>query len=235
MRKPVFVALDVDDDHTAIKIASETAPFVGGFKIGPRLVLRYGSDLIGKLARSAPVFVDCKFHDIPSTVVSALEAAHSAGATFATVHASNGLDCLREVARLETELSKRRAFRVLAVTVLTSFKENHLPLNWQPGSVQDHVLKLASLAMDAGLSGLVCSPLEVAALRAKYSEAFLVTPGIRSAADSSDKAKSTDDQARTMTPSQALQAGASALVIGRPIVNAPNPRDAAERIAKTIT
>ncbi len=237
MKRPVFVALDVDDDRSAIKIASETAPFVGGFKIGPRLILRYGSELIGKLARSAPVFVDCKFHDIPSTVVSALEAAHSAGASFATVHASNGVECLREVARIEKELSKSRAFRVLAVTVLTSFNESNLPGNWRTDTVKNHVFKLADLAMEAGLSGLVCSPLEVAALRAKFGHAFLVTPGIRPANESkaSTALPKSDDQARTMTPSQALQAGANALVIGRPIVSMPNPRDAAERIAKTLT
>ncbi len=231
MKNPIFVALDVDDDKTAKKIAAETAPYVGGFKIGPRLILRHGDRLIQELSRLAPVFVDCKFHDIPSTVVSALEAAYSAGATLATVHASNGLECLREVARLEKHLARERAFRVLAVTVLTSFNEKNLPPNWIDATPEEHVLKLASLAIQAGLTGIVCSPLEVQNLRANFPEAFLVTPGIRLL---NDGGPSHDDQARTMSPQEALAAGANALVIGRPIVSASDPRKAAEAIAGSL-
>ena len=231
MKNPVFVALDVDDEKTARKIATATAPFVGGFKIGPRLILRHGDKLIQELSRLAPVFVDCKFHDIPSTVVSALEAAYSAGATFATVHASNGLDCLREVARLEKQLARERAFRVLAVTVLTSFNEKNLPPNWLGATPEEHVMKLARLAIQAGLTGIVCSPHEVQNLRANFPETFLVTPGIRLPNNDNQRV---DDQARTMPPREALNAGANALVIGRPIVLAPNPREAAEAIARSL-
>lgn len=227
LKYPLFVALDVDDIESAIKIADDIAEFVGGFKIGPRLILRYGSDVIKKLAQVAPVFVDCKFHDIPSTVVSAVESAFTSGASFVTIHASNGPHCLREVAKLEQKLSEQRAFQVLAVTVLTSFDSTNLPSNWLSLSADQHVKILAQAVIDSGLTGIVCSPHEVESLKRTYSNAFLVTPGIRLTSGS-------DDQARTMSPREAIAAGANALVIGRPIVSAHDPRIAAKEILSEI-
>ncbi len=232
MRSPFFVALDVDDEKTALKIVEETEDLAGGFKIGPRLAYRYGQDFAKRLARHSALFVDCKFHDIPSTVKAALKSAFESGATFATVHASNGSHCLKELAKLEAEFNRERFFKILAVTVLTSFEENSVPQNWAPSkTIGEHVQILADEVCNAGLSGLVCAPTEVQALRANHRDAFLVTPGIR--ADKT-QTKNSDDQKRTMSASEALTAGATALVVGRPILEAPKPREALAELIKSI-
>ncbi len=226
LKFPLFVALDVDDMDSAAKIASSTAEFVGGFKLGPRLILRYGANLVREISQLAPVFVDCKFYDIPSTVLSSIEAAFESGASFVTVHASNGSECLRKVAALEQQLAKGRPFQVLAVTVLTSFGDKNLPANWRPAPAAEHVNILAQAAIDSGLTGIVCSPHEVTQLRRTYPSAFLVTPGIRVKLAQIVR----DDQSRTMSPKEALAAGADALVIGRPITAAVDPRVAVKEI-----
>jgi orotidine-5'-phosphate decarboxylase len=168
-----------------------------------------------------PVFIDNKYHDIPSTVIAALRTTFDTGASFATVHAANGPDCLKEIAKLENELSLTRPFQVLCVTVLTSFTENNLPSNWQTLSAREHVVLLAQDVVGAGLSGIVCSPEEVSELRKKFSSTYLVTPGIRLPTDAKG------DQSRIMGPGEAFAAGASALVVGRPIVEAAEPGKAA--------
>ncbi len=229
LKNPIFVALDVNDEKTALNLVEQTHEFVGGFKVGPRLIYRYGQAFVKKLASQAVVFVDCKFHDIPSTVMSALEATFESGATFATVHASNGPECLRELARLEKKLASEREFKILAVTVLTSFSDNNLPSNWLKKTSAEQVEVLADDVISAGLSGLVCAPTEVESLRRKYAKAFLLTPGIRPAGVSSG-----DDQKRVMSPAEAITAGSSALVIGRPIIEAADPRAAAKLIFESL-
>jgi orotidine-5'-phosphate decarboxylase len=226
LKKPIFVALDVDDEKTALKIIEQTQEYVGGYKLGPRLIYRYGQALVKKIAQESVVFVDCKFHDIPSTVSSALTAAFESGASFATIHASNGLECMREIAALEEKLNEKKYFKVLAVTVLTSFSDESLPSNWLKKSSAAHVSLLAAEVIASGLSGLVCAPTEVETLREKYANAFLLTPGVRLAS-----ASAKDDQKRIMTPDKALRAGSSALVVGRPIVEAKDPKAAAKEIA----
>lgn len=235
LKIPIFVALDVDDDKFAVKIVEQTREFVGGFKLGPRLINRYGQKLIKDLSESSLVFVDCKFHDIPSTVLSAVQATFESGASYATVHASNGRVCLTELSALEKKLNQIRYFKILAVTVLTSFKNGELPKNWSSQDSFSNVKLLAEDVHEAGLSGLVCAPTEVEFLRAKYSKMFLLTPGIRPHFETKNSESRKDDQARVMGPREALHAGSSALVIGRPIIEAKNPREAARAICESIS
>ncbi len=222
LKNPIFVALDLDDEASALSLAAQIKDYVGGFKVGPRLTYKYGAQLIKKMAQFGPVFVDNKYHDIPSTVLAGLKSTFESGATFATIHASNGPDALKEIAAFEENCNRERPFKVLCVTVLTSFNEKNLPSNWSP-DIQKHVVSLAQDVIESGLTGLVCSPNEVATLRQKFKNAYLVTPGVRLPTD--DKG----DQQRVMGPAEAIKAGSSALVVGRPIVAAKDPLAAAKQ------
>lgn len=223
LNNPLIVALDVDDRKQALNLADRLSEVAGCFKIGPRLCLRYGPDIIREVADRAPVFVDNKYHDIPSTMISAVKATFEAGASLATVHAQAGGLALQELAKLEVELNKVRPFRILCVTILTSFEQKTLPPIYKDQEIQTHVLELARLVKQSQLSGLVCSAQELKTLQAEFkkNELFLVTPGIRF--DLEDL----QDQKRTMTPKEAMKMGASALVVGRPILEAKNPLEAA--------
>ncbi len=225
---PIFVALDVDDLKSACSLAEQLAGKVGGFKVGPRLLIRFGPQVIEKIAKFGPVFVDNKYYDIPSTMVSAIQATFDAGATFATIHAQCGSEALKALADLEKKLSETRAFKILAVTVLTSYSAQTVPPNWKPLQFIEHVEALADATMRAGLSGIVCSPQEASAIRQRHPQSFLVTPGIRLTADKPD------DQTRVMTPKAAVAAGASALVIGRPILSSANPVETVGEILKSL-
>jgi orotidine-5'-phosphate decarboxylase len=228
---PIFVALDVDTDVAALDLARKLRGKVGGFKVGPRLTLRFGRKLINDLAECGPVFVDNKYYDIPSTMLAAIQATFEAGATFATIHAQAGKEALQCLSELQAELRQERPFHLLSVTVLTSYSPQTVPPNWQHKPLLEHVETLAQLSFESGIKGIVCSPEEVAVLRQRNPGGFLVTPGIRLAQDGGDKG----DQKRVMTPHDALQAGASALVIGRPILQAPDPVVAVENILESIS
>lgn len=219
LSSPLMVALDVDSDQEADRLVEELAEVAGCFKVGPRLIHRYGEGLIRRIASHAPVFVDCKFFDIPSTMEASIRSSFEAGATFATVHAMAGPTALRRLAELEAELNKQRPFLILAVTILTSWGEAELTSTFAAKPILEHVKTLAETVRLAGLRGLVCSPHELEALEGLGH--FLVTPGVRLDREPSD------DQTRIMTPSQALSCGASAYVVGRPITKATSPRLAA--------
>lgn len=219
IKNPLIVALDVDSRDRALALVSELAEFVGAFKIGPRLHLKYGQSLIEDIAQQATVFVDNKHFDIPSTMRAAVQTSFDAGATLVTVHAQAGHEALQEIARLENELNQQRPFKILAVTVLTSFTEKSLPSILKPQTIDQHVEELSDLVISSGLSGVVCSPHELKVLKNK--NLFLVTPGIRFVEDGMQ------DQKRIMGPTEALHAGASAIVVGRPIIEATNPKEAA--------
>lgn len=221
LKIPLFVALDVDSDTQALRIAHATTPFVGGFKVGPRLCLRYGAALIGQLAQLGLVFVDNKYFDIPNTMEAAVRASFEAGASFVTIHAQSGPSALRRLAEVERELNQQRPFCLLSVTVLTSFDQQSLPPNSCQQPIADQVKSLSQLSIDSGLSGLVCAGSEVQSLRQAYSEAFLLVPGIRLPHQRSG------DQKRVMGPREAIKAGASALVVGRPICDSADPAEAA--------
>ncbi|PWU13833.1 MAG: orotidine-5'-phosphate decarboxylase, partial [Bdellovibrio sp.] len=177
LRSPLIVALDVDDLKQALKLAEELHDVAGCFKVGPRLVFRYGEAIIQQLARLAPVFVDCKFFDIPSTMVASVRAAFAAGASFVTIHALAGADALDLIARLEEELRQTRPFQILNVTILTSWEDHRLPPNWIQQPIERHVQSLVGQVVAAGMDGIVCSPLELRFLANR--DLFLVTPGVR--------------------------------------------------------
>ena len=218
-KNPLCVALDVDTLEQAISLAEKLSSVAGGFKVGPRLIHRYGPQIVEQLKVFAPVFVDCKFFDIPSTMVAAVQASFDAGASVVTVHALCGREALFQLAQLEKDLQKIRPFRILAVTILTSWNESSFPSNFQKLPVHQHVRQLAELVQSSGLNSIVCSPEEISLV--KDLGLFLLTPGIRLPQDSAD------DQKRIMGPQQALQAGASVLVVGRPIIAAKDPLAAA--------
>jgi orotidine-5'-phosphate decarboxylase len=226
----LLVALDVDTVEDARRLADRLRGFVGGFKIGSRLFTNHGSRLVDELVgRGDRVFLDLKFHDIPNTVAGAVGAAARLGVWMVNVHASGGLDMMRaarEAADEEAAKVLQSPPLVIAVTVLTSLGESALPDIGITGSLGDQVVRLATLAQNAALDGVVASPREIALIRAQCGERFaIVTPGIRGVADVKG------DQTRTESAQAALEAGATYLVVGRPIIAAPDPRAAAEAIA----
>ncbi len=233
MQNPIIAALDVPTAEQALKLAQEIAPAVGAFKIGKELFTSAGPDIVKRVRDTgASVFLDLKFHDIPNTVAKAIASAVRLDVQMVTIHTSGGSEMMRaaEQAAQQTALQAgRNAPLVLGVTVLTSHDANTLAeLGWEP-NVGKQVERLASLAAKSGLRGLVCSPLEIVALRKIIPAAMqLVTPGIRTGVEKAD------DQKRTLTPREAMDAGASWLVIGRPIYAAPNPRAAAESILASL-
>jgi orotidine-5'-phosphate decarboxylase len=227
---PVLVALDVDTAARAHALADRLRGVVGGFKIGSQLFTSAGPSMVEALvARGDRVFLDLKFHDIPNTVAGAVAAATRLGVWMVNVHASGGsamMRAAREAARTEAARRSVPPPLLIAVTVLTSADEPMLAEIGAKGPVLAQVARLATLAQAAGLDGVVASPLEIATIRKGCGDAFaIVTPGIRGAADA------LGDQSRTSSAAAALAAGATHLVIGRPIIAAADPRAAAERIA----
>jgi orotidine-5'-phosphate decarboxylase len=226
----LLVALDVDTVDDARRLADRLRGFVGGFKIGSRLFTNHGSRLVEELVgRGDRIFLDLKFHDIPNTVAGAVGAAARLGVWMVNVHASGGLDMMRaarEAADEEAAKVLQSPPLVIAVTVLTSLGESALADIGVTGSLGDQVVRLATLAQNAALDGVVASPREIALIRAQCGERFaIVTPGIRGVADLKG------DQTRTESAQAALEAGATYIVVGRPIIAAPDPRAAAEAIA----
>jgi orotidine-5'-phosphate decarboxylase len=233
MRNPIIAALDVPNAEAALKLASQIAPVVGAFKIGGELFTGAGPDIVRRVRNSgAAVFLDLKFHDIPNTVARAVASATRLDVQMLTIHTSGGLEMMRAAEKSAQDTAKLLGLPsplVLGITVLTSLDNAALgEIGIQPDTARQ-VERLANLAVKAGLRGLVCSPLEIAALRKILPASIqLVTPGIRTGAEKAD------DQKRTLTPREALQAGANWLVIGRPIYAAENPRAAAEKILESL-
>jgi len=233
MRNPIIAALDLPTAEAALKLAQQIAPAVGAFKIGSELFTSAGPDVVRRVRDTgAAVFLDLKFHDIPNTVSKAVASATRLDVQMLTIHTGGGLDMMRaaeDSARQTASQSGRNAPLVLGVTVLTSMDGQALSEVGGDSNVGRQVERLAGLAVKAGLRGLVCSPLEIAGLRQVLpGDVQLVTPGIRTGAEKAD------DQKRTLTPREAIDAGANWLVVGRPIYAADNPRDAAEKIWKSL-
>ena len=222
---PIAVALDAPDLETAARWAGLVTPHVSTVKVGLELYLRYGPEVVASIrgASGVKIFLDLKLHDIPATVTGAARAVARLRPELLTVHAAGG----PEVVRAAVEGAPYTA--IAAVTVLTSLSQAGLERIGMLGPMSDAVRRLAVLAVEAGARGLVCSPQEVAAVRAEVGpDITLITPGVRPAGSSAD------DQARTATPEEALRAGANLLVIGRPITGAPDPGAAAAAIAAPL-
>jgi orotidine-5'-phosphate decarboxylase len=233
MRNPLIVALDVPDPDRALALAARLAPVVGAVKVGLELFTTAGPDIVRRLrAAGAAVFLDLKLHDIPNTVARAVEAAVRLDVQMLTVHTSGGramLAAAEQAARAEAQRRGQAPPLVLGVTVLTSLDDAALAEVGVAAGAAAQVERLARLAVSAGLRGLVCSPLELPVLRAALPrEIRLVTPGIR------PPGTEAGDQKRTLGPREALAAGADWLVVGRPILAAPDPRAAAEQILAAL-
>jgi orotidine-5'-phosphate decarboxylase len=226
----LLVALDVDTVAEARALADRLRGVVGGFKVGNRLFTSEGPSFVEELAALGDrVFLDLKFHDIPNTVAGAVKAATRLGVWMLNVHASGGSAMMRAARAAADEEAARRSRPtplVIAVTVLTSLDQQTLPEIGLDASLTAQVERLAALAEASGLDGVVASPQEIDIIRRRLGRRFaVVTPGIRGAGDQRG------DQSRTMSGAEALAAGASYLVVGRPIIAATDPRAAAERIA----
>jgi len=231
----IFVALDTADPEEARSWVASLRGAVGGFKIGLQLFTLAGPEIVRDVRRSgADVFLDLKLHDIPNTVAGAAAAAGRLGASYFTMHATGGDRMIRagvEAAARAAEEAGHPRPTALAVTVLTSHDDAELERIGLRGPCASAVVRLAGLAREAGAGGVVCSPLEVAAVRKAFPAGTLVVPGIRPAAGGAPRG---DDQTRVATPAAAVGAGADLLVIGRPITRADDPAGAARAIAAGI-
>ena len=231
----LLVALDVDSGERALQLVTALRGLAGGFKIGNRLFTMEGPALVRRIADSgARVFLDLKYHDIPNTVEQAVEAAVHTGAWMINVHASGGVAMMQAAARAARDTSAklgRPAPLMIGVTVLTSMDQDALRSIGVQRPVLEQVLALARMTKDAGLQGVVASAQETSEIRKACGPDFqIVTPGIRGAAAGTER----NDQSRTMGPAEAIRAGASYIVVGRPIIAAADPRGAAAAIGEEL-
>lgn len=225
MSNPIFVAVDTPDIAAARALLAKVAPHVGGVKLGLEFFCAHGPAGIAAVmeGQSLPLFLDLKLHDIPNTVAGAVRSLAPLSPAILTVHAAGGhamLAAAKAAAPAQT--------RVVAVTVLTSLDDGDLAACGVPDGAAVQAGRLAQVVRRAGLDGIVCSPHEVAVVKAAWTDGLFVVPGVRPAGSD------VGDQKRVMTPSEALNAGAGVLVIGRPITAAPDPAAAAAAIAASL-
>ncbi len=224
MSNPIYLALDVPQLNDGIDLVNKVKGHVGGIKLGLEFFCAHGAHgvhMIGQLG--LPIFLDLKLHDIPNTVAGAMQAIHVLEPAIVTVHAGGGRAMMEDAKAAAGENT-----RVVAVTMLTSMDERDLARTGIEGSAHDQVMRLAQLANDAGLDGIVCSGQEVKAVHDQWRDGYLVVPGLRPAGSA------VGDQKRVVTPRQARDHGASVLVIGRPISRADDPARAARDIEATL-
>ncbi len=224
MSSGLMVALDMDEREEAVRLAGEIGQDVAALKVGSQLFTRYGPELVHQITGSGGcVFLDLKYHDIPNTVAKAVRGAGETGVSWLTVHASGASEMIQAAKEAAGNV------RILAVTVLTSLDREAMGQIGWGGVVEDQVIRLATMARESGADGIVCSALEVRSLRRVLDEdCVLVTPGIR------PEGTSTDDQARVATPAGAIADGADYLVVGRPIVKAPDRKEAVRLILEEM-
>lgn len=222
---PVAIALDTDDLAVAARWTGQVGPHVSTLKVGLGLYLRYGPEAVARVraAGAERVFLDLKLHDIPATVGAAAAAVAGLAPHYLTVHASGGTDMIKAAVAAAPET------KITAVTVLTSLGEGDLADIGLAGPALDAARRLAALAVGAGARALVCSPREVAAIRAEVGpDVELITPGVR------PPGAAGDDQTRVASPREALAAGADLLVVGRPVTRAADPAAAAAELAASL-
>lgn len=226
VKAPIAVALDAPDIETAAQWASLVTPYVSVVKVGLQLFCRYGPEVVAVVRGGSRVglFLDLKLHDIPATVAGAAKSVARLRPRYLTVHATGGPTMIRAAVEALPEV------QIAAVTVLTSMTGSDLDAVGLAGPPRDAVRRLATLSVAAGARAVVCSPQEVAAVRAEVGSGItLITAGVRPAGSAPQ------DQARVATPQQALAAGADLLVIGRPITGAADPASAAARLAADLS
>jgi orotidine-5'-phosphate decarboxylase len=228
-KNPIFCAIDTPDPAKAYKMASRLKGSVGGLKLGLEFYMANGPAGYREIAKlDMPIFLDAKLHDIPNTLYGAVSSLLPLKPAYITMYASGGPAMMRAAADAAAKAGPDRP-KLLGVTVLTSLDTNDLAATGQDTNVAEQVLRLARLAQSSGLDGVACSPVEIAMLRKACGPDFvLMVPGIR------PEWAAANDQKRTMTPREAVQAGATHLVIGRPITGASDPLEAAKRIAAEI-
>lgn len=224
MSNPIYLALDVPRLDAAEALARKVKSHVGGLKLGLEFFCAHGHHGVHEIAKiGLPIFLDLKLHDIPNTVAAAMQAIHMLEPAIVTIHASGGRAMMEDAKAAAGERTK-----VVAVTMLTSLDESDLAATGVGGSAHEQVLRLADLAHSAGLDGIVCSGQEVGAVHRQWKDGFFVVPGLRPAGGT------LGDQKRAVTPREARDAGASVLVIGRPISRAEDPVAAARAIEATL-
>lgn len=224
MTNPIYLALDLPRLDAAIALAQKVRSHVGGLKLGLEFFCAHGHHGVHEVAKvGLPIFLDLKLHDIPNTVAGAMQAIHVLEPAIVTIHASGGRAMMEDAKAAAAEHTK-----VVAVTVLTSLDDTDLNDMGVGGSAHDQALRLADLAQEAGLDGIVCSGQEVGAVHKRWKDGYLVVPGLRLADGK------LGDQKRAVTPRAARDAGASVLVIGRPISRAEDPVAAARAIEATL-
>ncbi len=228
MSNPVYLALDLPSLGTAVDLARKVKSHIGGLKLGLEFFCAHGSHGVHEVAKiGLPIFLDLKLHDIPNTVAGAMQAVNVLEPAIVTVHAGGGRAMMEDAKAAASERTK-----VVAVTMLTSLDERDLARTGVAGSAHDQVLRLADLARTAGLDGIVCSGHEISAVHREWKDGFFVVPGLRPGANETGPAQG--DQKRVVTPRAARDAGASVLVVGRPISRAGDPLQAARAIEATL-
>ena len=221
---PIFAAIDTPDLQLALELGRKLGGTVGGLKLGLEFFVSNGPGGVAEISKlGLPIFLDLKLHDIPNTVASAMRALAELKPAIVTVHAAGGAAMLEQAKAAAPEGTK-----VVAVTVLTSLDAADLKSTGVGGSPVDQVSRLARLARDTGCDGIVCSGEEVKAAHETWPNGYFVVPGVR------PDAGGAADQKRVVTPRAAMDAGASVLVIGRPITQADDPAAAARAIAGTL-
>ena len=230
--KKIIVALDVDTEEEALRL-TEQLPESEVFKVGLKLFTAKGPSLFEKLqSQNKKVFLDLKLHDIPNTVAGVVSVGTRHGVHMMTLHASGGKEMMERAADAAAEEATKLGIEqplLVGVTVLTSLKAEHLRTIGIESDTEEQVLRLAGLAQEAGLDGVVCSPQEIEIVKREYGLEFLVVaPGIRPAWAAAQ------DQKRILTPAQAVSKGADYIVIGRPIIKDPNPRNAFQKILEEL-
>ena len=224
MSNPVYLALDLPRLRDAVALAEQVKAHVGGIKLGLEFFCAHGAHgvhMIGQLG--LPIFLDLKLYDIPNTVAGAMHAIHNLEPAIITIHASGGRAMMEDAKAAAGENTK-----VVGVTMLTSMDDRDLERTGIKGNAHDQVMRLADLAQESGLDGIVCSGHEVKSVHDRWKDGYFVVPGLRPAGSA------VGDQKRVVTPRQARDDGASVLVIGRPISRAEDPAEAARAIEATL-